>query len=109
MKETTDQLDLVRPYVVGRFQLDNHIINNITITAPIARKLRLTLVIEEHFEFTIRAAKNSEDIRMCAQLISNMCDFRETSAIQPPYNRHTTAIVSKYRYISTGIYTIFAI
>ena len=81
------------------FQLDNHIINDITITTAIARKLRLTLVIEEHFEFTIHAA-HTVKISAC---------FRQTSAIQPPSNRHTAAIVSKYRYISTDIYTSFAI
>ena len=73
------------------------------------RKLRLTLVIEEHFEFTIRAA-HTVKISVCAHCIVRLpLDFRHTTAIQPPYNRHTTAIVSKYRYISTGIYTSFAL
>ena len=82
------------------FQLDNHIINNITITTAIARKLRLTLVIEEHFEFTIRAA-HTVKISACAHCIVRLpLDFRHTTAIQPPYNRHSEQVpVHKYRYI----------
>ena len=69
-----------------------------------ARKLRLTvrltLVIEEHFEFTIRAA-HTVKISACAHCIVRLpLDFRHTTAIQPPYNRHSEHVpVHKYRYI----------
>ena len=52
-------------------------IRNIT---AIAKKLRRSVVIEEHFEFAIRAAHTVK----YQHERTAYCEFRESSAIQPP-------------------------
>jgi hypothetical protein len=60
------------------FQLDNHIINDITITTAIARKLCLTLVIQEtlSLQFVLLAWWRFQHAR------TSTCDFRGSSTIQ---------------------------
>ena len=82
------------------FQLDNHIVNDNIITTATDRKLRLTLVIQEHFEFAIRVA-HAVKISACAYCIVRLLpDFRHTTAIRPPYNHHSEQVpVHKYWHI----------
>jgi hypothetical protein len=76
------------------FQLNNHIIiyNDITITTAIARKLRLTLMIDEHFEFAIHAAQTVK-ISACTH-----CMHRSsaTSARLPKYNMCSCCAHTKF-------------
>ena len=79
-------------------------------TTAIAKKLRRSVVIEEHFTFAIRDA-HTVKISACAHCMMRVPrEFRHTTAIQPPYSRHSEQVpVHKYRYIFQFCYISTAV
>jgi hypothetical protein len=58
--------------------------DDIRNTIAIAKKLRRSVVIEEHFEFAIRAAHTVKISGCVHSIVQLPRDFRHTTAIQPP-------------------------
>jgi hypothetical protein len=90
---------------LGYYYDPYHRPDDIRNTTAIAKKLRHSVVIEERFEFAIRAARKVR-ILECAHCIVRLpLDFRHTAAIQPPYDRHSEQVpIHNHRYIHPFCY-----